>query len=453
MAQINTRIVLRNDSLTNWEANSQVVLLKGEVGVAYNDDGSARIKLGDGVRTWAEIDWFGGDTTTITNVTETIVQELIGAPANPESGEEATGIYKDIEDLESALGVPADEEAGTEATGLYKDVEDLQAALGTPADKEAGTEATGVYKELADIVNDKFSEVTDNGKIDTVIELIDYVESHGAATEQIVHDLTELQALVGSTPIPDQIVDVLTQKNILGKEDNDQLYQNVKFEITSLPKGAVVDYKDSEIRVMCPTNTIWQKQNVGATGNANMYYMGFKAYAPAGAVSFKEGDHGVIIDEMFTFDNAFAGTDKYGRNYSICWLALASYNETSGLWTYLGSTSNVSKFLGWDYVVEWYDADGMMISADSIRINLSNESCHNSPVPYYMGNVIKEISVNGALVDVVNNRAEITINNIVKDSDEIIVNKDGSLRIVQLDASKLVTGDTTLVLNGGSAAM
>lgn len=164
-----------------------------------------------------------------------------------------------------------------------------------------------------------------------------------------------------------------------------------KFEITSVPNGTLVDYRDKEIRVMCPANTQWVKQNVGDTGNANMYYMGFKAYAPEGAVSFKEGDRGVIINKMFTFDDDFAGTDEYGRNYSICWLALASYDASSDTWTYFGKNSSAEKYIGWDYIVEWYNDNGIVIASDCVRINLSNENCHSSTKPYYMGSMMKEI--------------------------------------------------------------
>lgn len=60
MEQLNTRIVLRNDSYTNWEANSGEVLLKGEAGIEFFDDGTAKIKLGDGVKTWEQLSYFGG---------------------------------------------------------------------------------------------------------------------------------------------------------------------------------------------------------------------------------------------------------------------------------------------------------------------------------------------------------------------------------------------------------
>ncbi len=164
-----------------------------------------------------------------------------------------------------------------------------------------------------------------------------------------------------------------------------------KYEITNVPEGTLVDYRDKEIRVMCPADAEWVKQQVGATGNANMYYMGFKAYAPEGAVSFKEGDRGVIVDEMFTFDDDFAGTDEFGRNYSICWLALASYDTASDTWSYFGKNSSAEKYIGWTYVVEWYDANGVIIASDMVRINLSNEECHYVIEPYYMAQVTANV--------------------------------------------------------------
>ncbi len=159
-----------------------------------------------------------------------------------------------------------------------------------------------------------------------------------------------------------------------------------KYDISGTPIGTLVDYRDHEIRIMCPADAEFVKQSVGGTGNPNMYYMTFKAYAPEDAVSFKEGDRGVIVDEMFTFDGPASGVDEFGRKYSVCWLALAMYDTASDTWTYFGKNSSVSKYIGWDYVVEWYNVDGKRIGADSVRINLSNENCHNINKPYYMVN-------------------------------------------------------------------
>ena len=214
-------------------------------------------------------------------------------------------------------------------------------------------------------------------------------------------DLSALEAEIAKKVDLDQLnakfdEAVSTAKSYTDEKSDDVLnevkdsYEKIKYEITNTPVGTLVKYGEKEIRVMCPTDTEWVKQTVGATGNANYYYMGFKAYAPEGAVSFKEGDQGVIEDEMFDFSGDFAGTDEYGRNYSICWLALASYDEASDTWTYFGKNSSTSKYIGWTYVVEWYNTNGVVIASDSIRINLSNEECHSVIEPYYISSATNE---------------------------------------------------------------
>lgn len=56
MAQqtINTVIVLRNDQTTAWES-SEHVMLKGEVGIGYLENGNVIAKLGDGENTWKDL--------------------------------------------------------------------------------------------------------------------------------------------------------------------------------------------------------------------------------------------------------------------------------------------------------------------------------------------------------------------------------------------------------------
>lgn len=168
------------------------------------------------------------------------------------------------------------------------------------------------------------------------------------------------------------------------------------YEISYKPDGTLVDYRDKEIRVMCPVNTNWTLQNSGEGADKNKHYIGFKAYAPEDAVSFKEDLAEIIADDtMYYFEgNDFAGVDAQGRKYSIVWLPAAVYDEVSGAWTYHGANSSKEKYIGWYYSVEWYDADGIIIATDCIRINLSNEGCHSVAMPYYVGVIeekIKEI--------------------------------------------------------------
>lgn len=165
-----------------------------------------------------------------------------------------------------------------------------------------------------------------------------------------------------------------------------------EYEVSHKPNGTIVDYRDKEIRVMCPVNTEWKLQNSGEGADENSYYIGFKAYAPDNAVSFKEDLDKTISDEtMYYFEgNDFAGVDDDGKKYSIVWLPVAKYDGSA--WTYYGANSSTEKYIGWYYSVEWYDANGMMIASDCIKINLSNESCHSAIEPFYLSEIDAKIN-------------------------------------------------------------
>lgn len=97
MATINTRIIIRNDSTQNWEANESTVLLKGEVGIEFTSDGKTKQKIGDGVKTWSELPYFGGEeakTFQVNSLSEIVDADLaVGDIAIVK-----TAIYTDEED-------------------------------------------------------------------------------------------------------------------------------------------------------------------------------------------------------------------------------------------------------------------------------------------------------------------------------------------------------------------
>lgn len=96
--------------------------------------------------------------------------------------------------------------------------------------------------------------------------------------------------------------------------------------------------------------------------------------------------------------------------------------------------------IGWTYTVEWYDADGVMIGNDQIRINLANESCYLGTEPYAMRNVVKQVALNGTLLDVINNRVDINF-----------TNEDGELTIGKVNVNDLVQTDgDVLIFDGGA---
>ena len=170
------------------------------------------------------------------------------------------------------------------------------------------------------------------------------------------------------------------------------------YEISSKPTGTLVNYNGKEIRVMCPADTEWTVQQVGAAGDSSKYYIGFKAYAPSSDVtSFKESLATTMTDQtMYYFvDNEFAGIDANGRKYSIVWLPVAKHNDDD-TWTYYGANSTSDKLIGWDYCVEWYNADSVCVASDLIRINLSNEDIHAAIEPYYMSKYATTDEMNAA---------------------------------------------------------
>lgn len=157
-----------------------------------------------------------------------------------------------------------------------------------------------------------------------------------------------------------------------------------KYEIANVPVGTLVDYREDEIRVMCAADAVFTKQAVGEGGDANSYYMTFKTYVPSDdVVGYIEHLGDQVDSEILTNFSV----DEYGRRYQPTWLALAKYDEATDTWTYYGKNSSENKYIGWNYQIDWYDVNGMMIATDCIRINLSNENCHSTIEPYYVNNV------------------------------------------------------------------
>lgn len=72
MAELKTRIILRNDTTVGWEAvkaNDTYKLLKGEIGIEFVESGSPKMKIGDGKSTWEALPYFGGTATELFETT------------------------------------------------------------------------------------------------------------------------------------------------------------------------------------------------------------------------------------------------------------------------------------------------------------------------------------------------------------------------------------------------
>ena len=172
-------------------------------------------------------------------------------------------------------------------------------------------------------------------------------------------------------------------KKYLSKEEVElEKLKEIKYEVLGLPDRTLIDYRQKEIRILIPEDAEFKQQQVGENGNPNMWYFQLKAYAPEGAVYFKEDDLEEIEDEtLYTFEDKFAGVDKHGRKYSTGWLAGAMKSGDS--WVYFGKNSTKDHMIGFFYTVEWYNEEKQLIGMDRIRINLTNKSCHSMIEPFY----------------------------------------------------------------------
>lgn len=86
MAEILTRIQLRNDTTANWNAHSTTVLLAGEVGIELFSDGAVKMKLGNGTSTWADLPYYGGTATQLYEATLTAGETHAAAITRVTSG-------------------------------------------------------------------------------------------------------------------------------------------------------------------------------------------------------------------------------------------------------------------------------------------------------------------------------------------------------------------------------
>lgn len=89
MAELKTRIILRNDTTAGWEAvkaDDTYKLLKGEIGIEFVESGSPKMKIGDGISTWADLPYFGGTATQLYEATLTADETHSAAIARVTSG-------------------------------------------------------------------------------------------------------------------------------------------------------------------------------------------------------------------------------------------------------------------------------------------------------------------------------------------------------------------------------
>lgn len=257
-------------------------------------------------------------------------------------------------------------------------------------------------------------------ELEEKVEVLEGIEHPTVDISGLEEKVEELQA---------KVTDVEDQVNVLD-EKSKHSYRKVEYEITDTPLGTLVNYDEKEIRVMCPTNAVFTKQAVGAEGDANSYYVTLKTYVPNDDVVGYIEHLGDLVDSEILTD---LKTDEYGRRYQPTWLAVAKYDDTTGSWNYYGANSSKERYIGWDYRIDWYNADGVMIASDSIRINLSNEECHYNTEPYYLVALKADIEALKAENASIIERLDVVTEQMTEFEDRIVEVEKSTLTFVELE--------------------
>lgn len=208
---IKTMFQFRRGTTAEWLANKTVVPAAGE---PCFDTELNTLKIGNGVKTYEQLDPINGVQLKVENgslVLEDNTLKLMGfkdAPEGAQPRKKADGTLEwivpsteTVEGLQQAI------------TDLQSDVKTLQETDGTLLSKigilEGKMDGVGegtVDAKIAAKINAWANEVTENGKIDTVKELIDYVAQHGNEVADMLANIAELQTKVGEDTVQNQII-------------------------------------------------------------------------------------------------------------------------------------------------------------------------------------------------------------------------------------------------------
>jgi hypothetical protein len=255
---IKTTIQLRRDTTENWYLFRDIVPAAGE---PCFDIELGTLKIGDGVKTYGELEAIGGaGNITVAADGKSIVLEdgifkLTGFDVAEVGAQPRKNAEGNIEWV-----VPSTETAeGLQSTiaGLQSDIKTLQDIV-TPSEEGAqplltrvetledkvdvlnGNEYTdgSVLKIVKDEINAFATNISGDEKVNTFKELVDYVSNHNGEAATLAADILTLQELVGEDSVKDQIATAISDANkIEAIKVGDTLIDIVEKTVT-IPVGA-----------------------------------------------------------------------------------------------------------------------------------------------------------------------------------------------------------------------
>lgn len=270
----------RRDTAENWLANKNVVPAAGEPCFIIDKN---VLKIGDGMTTFENLPGIGGVNVEIAAdgssvVLENDVFKLMGfdaAEVGAQPRKNADGKLEwvvpsseTVEGLQATVaGLQSDVAALQEAIGAVEGEDPLATRIGTLEEKMDGTGEGSVDAKIDAKINAWANDVTDDGEVNTVVEFINYVKTHGGEASAMASDIDALQELVGTDPVADQISAAIG--NITTGEKN-------KIEAIKL-NGELLEINDNK-EVVIPVGAGLKESEeiiIAEDGTLSIGYVGF----------------------------------------------------------------------------------------------------------------------------------------------------------------------------------
>jgi hypothetical protein len=295
-------IQFRRDTTENWIINKDIIPAAGEP--CFDLDLNI-LKIGDGKKTYEELDAIGGaemaaDGKSIIydggvlklagfDAAETGAQPRKNAEGNIEwvvpSTETVEGLQSTVAGLQS--DVTALQEivtpSGDDAVPLLARVETLEEQMN-------GTGEGSVDEKINAKINEFATRIDDDGIVNSYKELIDYVADHGGEAATMAANITSLKELVGETSVADQIAEAMAN---IETDAQENVIESVKVG------GALLEIVEKSVNIPVATDTV-----LGVVKASEEVTVSEDGTLGIGTISFSKITQ--TEDEIIVFDGGYS---------------------------------------------------------------------------------------------------------------------------------------------------
>lgn len=315
-------IQLRRDTSANWEQYKDIVPAAGEPCFVIDQN---ILKIGDGKTSFGDLEPINGSKIEVAADGKSIVLEnnvfkLMGydaADVGAQPQKTADGIKWVVPvDLTGAVKT-----LQSDVAAVQKDVSILQegstsilSKIGVLENKMDGKGEGTVDSKIDAKINEFANQISDDGTVNTLKELITYVANHGSEVETIVSDITTLQNAI------DKKVDKVNGMGLSSNDFTDSLLGKLNAieegaQVNAIEKigvgGSILDIVDKTVNI--PVASLEKAGVVKSATGANMVNV-----ASNGTMSVKKISMNSVlvpIDDELILDGGSA--DKKSSAYSI----------------------------------------------------------------------------------------------------------------------------------------